>query len=63
MGRLGRTYGIKIGEVGLLDKGSMHLTDFNHSFFFFSSRQTYTWWASLVAQLVKNPPLMRETWV
>ena len=34
MGRLGRTYGIKIGEVGLLDKGSMHLTDFNHFFFF-----------------------------
>ena len=21
------------------------------------------WWASLVAQLVKNPPAMRETWV
>jgi len=22
-----------------------------------------SWWASLVAQLVKNPPAMLETWV
>ena len=27
----------------------------------FSHYLSYTWWASLVAQLVKNPPAMQET--
>ena len=41
------------GPLGLTVKGK-HLT-FNHRL---SSQ-----WASLVAQTVKNPPAMRETWV
>ena len=32
-------------------------------FFFFKVRGREFGWASLVAQLVKNPPAMRETWV
>ena len=32
-------------------------------FFFFFLKKLHTLWASFVAQLVKNPPAMRKTWV
>ena len=39
---------------------SLHL----RLYFCFANKFTYTiFWASLVAQVVKNPPAMRETWV
>ena len=31
--------------------------------FLSTSPHLYPWWASLVAQMVKNPPPMQETWV
>ena len=37
-----------------------------HKFLIFNEVQLTIWqrpWASLVAQLIKNPPAMRETWV
>ena len=35
----------------------------HHNFFFFFFNQLSPIWASLVAQTVKNPPAVRETWV
>ena len=40
---------------------STYLNISMRSFFFFS--EPLCPWASLIAQLVKNPPAMRETWV
>ena len=36
---------------------------FQHWFRIFFLTKYYYYWASLVAQLVKNPPEMQETWV
>ena len=41
-------------------KGEPKTPDQDLTYVFYS---VYSWTASLVAQLVKNPPIMRETWV
>ena len=41
-------------------KGEPKTPDQDLTYVFYS---VYSWSASLVAQLVKNPPIMRETWV
>ena len=39
----------------------MLVAEFRRTIIFYESFQNY--WASLIAQLVKNPPAMQEAWV
>ena len=49
----------------VIQKIHMYIIMIHH--FFFNDSQllkvVFLFWASLVAQLIKNPPAMRETWV
>ena len=51
--------GIFSGETILCDTVMMD----TYHYKFVQTHGMYNSWASLVAQMVKNPPAMRETWV